>query len=218
MNPHCYREFLDARIKGSDFGKRADGERCAGSESPDNSGGGAVVVLVGAGIVTVHVIALQPPGKILEGKFIVGAAADVDRERVIDEAVGVYVADASHGMHEGAPFSVGDRKARTADDVILLDPGAIKAAAIGDQAEAGETGEGNGFVRAGPAAITLLVDDVGELSVGDSGVDVAIGKKSVELCRHRDREQHEYNKRQHSGGSLRHEIFLPGGCAGKKCN
>jgi hypothetical protein len=37
------------------------------------------------------------------------------------------------------------------------------------------------------------------------------------LCRHGKREQEQRNKRQHRGSSLGHELFLPGGYAGKKC-
>jgi hypothetical protein len=34
------------------------------------------------------------------------------------------------------------------------------------------------------------------------------------LCRHWDREQGQTKKCQHRRSSFRHELFLPGGCAG----
>jgi hypothetical protein len=173
-----------------------------GSEAPDNSSGSPVIVLVGAVIVTVHVIALQPPGEVLEGKLIVRAAANVDRDRVVDEAVGVHVPNASHGVHEGAPFSKADGKAWAGEEVVLLNAAAIEAAAIDHQSEARKAGKGERLKRGVPSAITLLVDDIGELGVGNPSVDVSTGKKSVKLCRHRDREQHETNKRQRCGSRL----------------
>ena len=94
--------------------------------------------------------------------------------------------------------------------------GAIEAAGIDDDPEVREAGERKGFKGAVPAAIALFIDDVGELAVGDSGVNVSVGKKSIELCRHRDGEQKQGQERQHCGSSFRHEIFLPGGRAGKK--
>ena len=153
-------------------------------------------------------------------KFVVGAAAHVDRDGIVDEAVGVDVADASHGVHEGTPFSVAEGKARAAEEEVLRNwrsAASIVTAAIEHQSEARKAGEGESLERALQAAITLLVDDVGELAVRNAGVDVAVGKKSVKLCRHGNREQDESNKRQHTGSSLRHELFLPGGYAGKKC-
>ena len=55
-------------------------------EAPDNSSGSSIVVLVSAGIMTVQIIPLQSPGEVLERKFVVRAAAHVDRGWVIDEA------------------------------------------------------------------------------------------------------------------------------------
>src|ERR1700681_4070636 len=103
------------------------------SEAPDQSGGSAVIVLRGAAVVTAEVIALQAPGEILEVKFVVGAAAHSDGEGIVDEAVGIDVADSGHGLHERAPFSVSEGKARAADEDVLSDPLAEIAAAVGHQ-------------------------------------------------------------------------------------
>src|SRR5712692_2242471 len=174
------------------------------SEAPDNSSRGSVIVLIGAVIVTVHVIALQPPGKVLEGKLVIGTAANVDDGGVVDEGIRVHMPNAAHGVHKGAPLSNAGGNAWAGDDVVLLNPAAIVTTAIDSQPDARKAGKGQRLKRAVPAAITLLVDDVSELSVGNSGVDVSVGKQSVKLCRHRDREQNETHKRQRRGGRLGH--------------
>src|SRR5260370_9916658 len=94
-------------------------------EAPDNSSGGPVIVLIGAVIVTVHVIALQSPGEVLEGEFVIGAAADVDDEGIVDEAERVHVPNAGHAVHERAPLSNAGGKAWAGPDVALLQPAAI---------------------------------------------------------------------------------------------
>jgi len=196
--------------------KLAVNKRChCGSEAPDNSRGSVVIILQGVAVVAMNIIPLKSPGEVLEAKLIVGAAADVDGDRVVDEAVGIHVPDAGHGMDEGAPSSKVGGNTRTADENILRNPGAEVAAAIGHQAKAGKAGKGQRLKGTLKPAITLRVDLVCEFAVGDSSVNVAIGKKSVKLCRHRDREQNETNKRQHCGGRLGHELFLPGDRAGK---
>jgi len=172
------------------------------SKAPDNTSGCAVVVLIGAGVVAVHVIALQPPREILEAKLVVGAAADVDSHGVIDEAVGVHVSNASHGVHERAPFSIADGESRAGEEVILRHSAAVEAAAIEHQSDAREAGKRERFKRSVPAPIALLVDDVRELAVGNSGVDVSIGKESVKLRRHGDGTQNECYKCQRRGSRL----------------
>lgn len=57
-------------------------------ESPDKTGGCAVIVLRIAGVVRVHVVALNAPGEILEKDFVVEAAAHIDYKRVIDKGIG----------------------------------------------------------------------------------------------------------------------------------
>src|ERR1700736_890689 len=184
-------KVLDVWRRDSDIRQLVDGEICAegDSEAPDNSGGGVVVLLIGTGVVTVQVVALQPPGKILEGKLVVEAAAYVDGDGVVDEAVRVDMPNAGHGVHERTPLSVTKRKPGSADEYVLLHrraAAAIVTAAIGDQTEARKASEGKRLEGPLKAAITLFVDDVGRLAVRNSGVDVAIGKQSVKLCRHRN--------------------------------
>lgn len=186
-----------------------------GLEAPDDSGGSTVIVLCGAAVVTAEVVALDSPGEIFEAKFVVGTAAYVPGEWIVDETVGVDVANSGHAVNKGTPLSVTKREARAAEEHVLRNSLPEEGAAFGDEAEAWEASKGKGFVRAFRTAITLLVDDVGELAIRNANVNVAIGKKTVELCRHRDREQHECNEGQDSGGKLWHEIFLRGGCAGK---
>ena len=176
--------------------------RRQGSKAPDNSSGRAVIVLIGAGVVAVHVIALHPPGKILEAKLVVGATANVDRDGVIDEAVGVHVTNATHGVHEGAPFSIAEGKAWAGHEVILRDSSAVETAAIEHQSDARKAGKRERFKRTVPAAIALFVDHVGELTVGHSGVDVSIGQESVKLRRHGDGKQKERHKCQRRGSRL----------------
>src|SRR5260370_27083271 len=110
-----------------------------GLEAPDNSRGCPVIVLVGARIMTVHVVALQAPGKVLEGKFVVCSTADVDGRGVVDEAVGVHVPNAAHAVYEGPPFSDRDGEPRASENVGLLPPASIEAAPIEDQPGHAET-------------------------------------------------------------------------------
>src|ERR1700722_9413033 len=111
---------------------------------PDNSGRGAVVVLVGAGVTVVHIIALQSPREPLEVKPVIDAAPDIDRDWVIDETVRIDVADASHGVDEGTPFSIIKGNARTAEEDILRNwsrATPIVTAAIEHDPKARKTGE-----------------------------------------------------------------------------
>jgi len=133
----------------------------------------------------VHVIALKAPGKILEEKFVVDAAADINFQRVVDEASGIQVANAGHGVDEGTPLSEIGGDAGAAEDVVLNESAAaIEAADIGDESDAGKAAEGQGLEGAIPSAIALLDDDIAELAVGNAGVNVPAGKKTVKLCRH----------------------------------
>ncbi len=187
------------------------------SEAPNNSCRCAVVVLSRAGVARVHVISLESPGKILERKFVVESAANIDEERIVDKSAGIQVPHADHGIDEGTEFADVGGDPWAADEVVLSNAGAaVKAAGVNDQAYMGKAWEGNGFKRAIPSAIALPLDYVGELSIGNTSVNVSIGQEPVELCRHRDGEQEHAQKRQHSGSSFRQEIFLPGGRAGQK--
>lgn len=133
----------------------------------------------------VHVIALKAPGKILEEEFVVDAAADINFQRVVDEASGIQVANAGHGVDEGTPLSEIGGDAGAAHDVVLNESAAtVKAADIGDESDVGKAAEGQGLEGAIPSAIALLNDDIAELAVGNAGVNVPAGKKAVKLCRH----------------------------------
>ena len=114
------------------------------SEAPDDTGGSAVVVLISAEVVGVHVVALQAPGEVLEEEFVVRAAADVDDQRVVDEAARVQVTNAGHGMHEGPPLPEVGRQAWAGDRVVLRNVArircAVEAAGIDHQAEVQESG------------------------------------------------------------------------------
>ena len=148
------------------------------------------------------VVALQSPGEILEKKLVVGAAAEIDGDGIVDEAVRFNVANAAHGMHKGTPFSVNAREARAGKSDILRNTGAVETAGIEHQSNMRKAREGEGLERTVPAAIALLVDDIGKLAVGNSGVDIAIRKQRAELCRHRNRKQYESQERQDRESSL----------------
>src|ERR1700742_219900 len=101
------------------------------SEAPDDSCGGAVIVLRDAEIVGVHVVALEAPGKILEPQFVIESAAYIDEKRIVDEASRVEMTNASHGIHEGTQLADIGGVARPGDYVVLgYAAGSIKAAAI----------------------------------------------------------------------------------------
>ena len=78
----------------------------------------------------VHVVALQPPGEIFQGKSVVCPAAHVNGHGIVDEAVGVHVANAAHGVDEGAPSANVCGKPWAGEGVVLRYPAAIFATAI----------------------------------------------------------------------------------------
>src|SRR5579859_1064055 len=189
------------------------------SEAPDNTGRRAVVILRGAQIMRVHIVALQAPGEILKEELIVGAAANVDLQRVVNEAAGVQMTNAGHGVDERPPLSETGREAWAAQRVVLHQAfAAIKPADIRHQSDAWIAAEREGFVGSIPSAIALLDDDIAELRVGNTDVHVSAGKKAVELGRHWNGAQKPARKRQQRGSSFRHEISLPGLRAGKNSN
>ena len=157
-----------------------------------------------------HVVALDTPGEILKSKFVIDAAADVDGQRVIDEATGVEMADSGHTMDERAPPAEVGREANASEPIVLGYTFSIETTAVKDQTDSGETGEGEIFRRDVPSFIALLVDDVRKLTVSNSAVDVPTRKKATELCRHRYGEQQQAQKGQRGGNGFRHEISLPG--------
>src|ERR1700739_4210747 len=183
------------------------------SESPDDAGRCAIVILRGAEIVTAHVIRLNTPGKILERQLVISAPSDVVRDRVINDAAGVDVPDAAQALHKGSPSPHVGRNSKTAEAVVLRDAAAIEAAAIENHPEVPIAGEGNELGGSVPAAIALRVHHVGELAVGDTGVKGSVWNQ---LCRHRDREGSEGDTCQHRSGNFRHELFLPGNTPAKK--
>src|SRR5580765_8897483 len=112
------------------------------SEPPDDSGGCSVVILHGAGVLGVHVIALQSPGEILEPQLVVHTASGVYDQWLIDGSAGVQVANAGHGMNKWSPFADIGGETRTAHGVVLGFAAAVEAAAVDYQPEAGQADEG----------------------------------------------------------------------------
>src|SRR5437899_10762144 len=130
----------------------------ARSEAPYNSSGCAVVVLVGAGVATMHVVALQPPRKILEEEFVVHAATYVQRGWAIDEVVGIDVANAAHGMHERSPFSETCGHPQAAENIVLGNATAVEATAVSDQPDVRKARKRQSLDRGIPPAVAQLVD------------------------------------------------------------
>lgn len=125
------------------------------------------------------------------------------------------MANAGHGMNKWPDLTDIGREPGSADDVVLPQAiAAIKSAAIHYQAEAGKARERDIFKGSVPAAITLLVNDVGELAVGDASVNIPAWQKAVKLCCHWNRAQKKAHKCHHRGSSFRHAISLPGDRAG----
>jgi hypothetical protein len=190
----------------------------AGSKTPDNSGGGAIVVLVCAQIAAVHVVSLQAPRETVERQLIVGAAAKIDSQRIIDVAAGIDVLDSGHGVGERPPLSVIGVEAGTDKSVVLRDAEssdafAIKAAAVEHEAEVLNARKRKHFDRAVESFVALRIADVIELAIGNAGVDVSIGKQ---LCRHGNRQKSKSHEDQQRGSSFGHELFLPGDAAGQQ--
>src|SRR5579864_1553716 len=142
------------------------------SKAPHEPSGGAVIVLVSAGVVAVEVVALEAPGEILEAELVVRTAAYVDDVWVIDEAHRVHMTDAAHALQEGAPLSKvkGEPRAGNADVLrYRIVAASIITTAIDDQSEARKASKGKCLEGGVEAVIALLVDDVGELAVRDAG-------------------------------------------------
>src|SRR5207248_1839849 len=127
----------------------------AKSEPPDDSGRGAVIILIGAGVMGVHVIALHTPGKILKKQFVIKTATHIDFERIVNESIGrAHMPDTSHRVDEGAQFPHIYRKTRAAEYVVLPNPAAVETAAIDDKSKMRKAGEGEILERSVPATIT----------------------------------------------------------------
>src|SRR5215469_11200821 len=167
-NPYRRRKFLDApgRVRDNEAsftkgdrmrksravksssdspcGKRQYGKALPRSRSkpPDNAGRCAVVVLIRAGVVGMHEVALHAPGKVLEPELVVDASADIDQQRTIREPAGVPVTDPGHRVHERAPLAHSDRIPRAAHNVIFRFALPVKPRSVGDQAKAREPHEG----------------------------------------------------------------------------
>src|SRR5205085_1046383 len=105
--------------------------------------GGAVIVLRVAGVMRVHVIALNAPGEVLKEDFVIEAAAHVDHQRVIHKGVGrAHVTDAGHGMNKGSDLTDIGGEAGATDNVVLPQAvAAIETAAVHYQAETRKAGE-----------------------------------------------------------------------------
>src|SRR5579862_458222 len=215
LNPGTRRKLLDAAC-GKMGRNPVVQDRKGSSETPDDSGGGSVIVLIGAGVMTMHVVALQPPGKTLQAKLVVDASAHVNEKRIVDKSAGVQMADPGHGMDEGTPSSDIRRDANTAYTVVLFHAPPGECAGIEHKPQSGKARKRQVFEGNVQAFVALLVHHVGELAVGNSAVDVSTGKKAVELCRHRNGEQQQAHEGQHGGSGFRHEISLPGARAGKQ--
>jgi len=190
--------------------------RMGGLEAPDNSSGSAVIVLICAGVVAVHVVALKAPRKTLEAEFVVHATADINKEGIVDEPAGVQVADASHCLHERTPSADIGGVANATYTIVLFHALAGEGTDINHETQVRDARKGKVLKGNVQAFIALLVDNVGELAVGDSAVYVSTGKKAIELCRHRNGEQEQACEGQHGGSGFRHEISLPGLRAGKQ--
>src|ERR1700722_553856 len=92
-----------------------------------------------------YIVALHSPGESFEVKSVIHAAPHIDRDWVIDEAVGIDVPDARHGVDEGAPFSIVEGNARAAEEHILSNRSRatpIVTAAIDHDSELRKAGEG----------------------------------------------------------------------------
>src|SRR5580700_12043588 len=94
----------------------------ASLEAPDDSGRGPVIVLRRAQVMRVQIVGLKAPGEILEGKFVIGPAANINQDRVVDKDARVHVPNAGHAVHERAPFSDVAREPQAADKIVLLLP------------------------------------------------------------------------------------------------
>src|SRR5271156_4722883 len=174
-------------------------------EAPDQAGGTTNIVLRGAEEMSVKVVELKTPGKMLQDEeleFAVHAAAGIQDEGITRDAVGGYALPSDHGLDEGAPFAVIERKARAYQNVVLVDSGAVEAAAIQYDSEVGVLGEGEIFQGGIPAAEGVTVDDIDGIAVGHSHIYVPAREQ---LGSRGGCEQHETQECQHHGCDFRHE-------------
>src|SRR5258708_291808 len=111
------------------------------SEPPHNPGRSAVIVLISAGIMRVHVVALKTPREVLEPELVVDASPDVNQQRPVSKPARTQSPDAGHRMYERPPLSHVGRKAWAAGDVVFGFAAPVKAAPVSDQAEVRKTDE-----------------------------------------------------------------------------
>src|SRR5882757_544352 len=140
------------------------------SEPPDNAGGGAVVILRGAGVAGANAVALHAPGKIMEVQPIVHATADIDGDRIVSNATGINFLHSGHGVYEWPPAAERSGEARAGKKVILRDLSggivAIEAACVEYHSEVGKTWRRKRFGGGVPASIALGISaSIVELAV-----------------------------------------------------
>jgi len=113
-----------------------------------------------------------------ELKFAIDAAASVLGDGIVRETIGGEALAAAHDVNKWAPFSVVHGEAWSEKKIVLLDPLAIKAAAIEHDADVRVMLKREVFKRGVPSAkgVTVGGDDIDGIAVGYADVDVSTGK------------------------------------------
>src|ERR1022692_5313270 len=100
----------------------------------------------------VHVVELQPPGKVLEGDLAIHAATDVYENRMERRAARIRLLNSTQRMRERAPFPVVKRNSWPENQVVLLDTRPVNAAPVQHDSEVRETVKRHGLHRPIPSA------------------------------------------------------------------
>src|SRR6266852_4779326 len=142
------------------------------SEAPDDSRRTPYIILLRAQIARMHVVSLQPPGKIPERKFVVESTPDIHRKRLIGNPVDRNSFDARKSLHERTELAEIRSEARPRDEIVLADAGTVRSARIHHQAHKGEPGKRNEFERAIPSPETVARGHVHRTGIRNAHVSV----------------------------------------------
>src|SRR5271165_6678348 len=110
-------------------------------------------------------------------ELAIDPTADVFRNWIVGYAVRGISLYPSHDLQERTPLSVGVRNPGTEKHVVLLNPFAVKAAAIEHHPQKGESGERQRLGRRIPAPKRIAVHHVDGIRLGDSYIKVSTRNK-----------------------------------------
>ena len=101
-------------------------------------------------------------------------------------------------MNEGAPFSVGDGKARAAYDCVLFNAVSVEAAAIDHESQIANARKRHEFARGFKTFKVELIGGNHNLGTAEGSAGIGVSMRD-QLREQRSREQRPTHQRQHRG-------------------